>query len=135
LPAILASYEKFVKDHPQSPYVAYAQQQIEVTRSQMERVAAQHEHTEAEAARSAAMADSVLREKLSKNELTLSELRNAILGKSREEVVALLGPPTQVGSDAYLYDKVLVLESMTSRRRPFTVIFHLGVVKTVNYAN
>lgn len=135
LPQTLAAYEGFIKDRPQSPYVAYAKEQIETTKADMEHMSAQHEQAQAELARSAAMADSVLKEKLSKNQATLSEVRTALLGKSRDEVTALLGAPTQTGSDAYLYDKVLVLEPVTGRQRPFAVLFLEGNVKTVNYAD
>jgi hypothetical protein len=85
----------------------------------------------ADAAAAAAKADFLAR--ASKDGVTLSEARQMILGKTRDEVTSLFGTPTETGSDRWGYERVITVNPMTAAKQGLAIYFSEGAVQSVDY--
>ena len=64
---------------------------------------------------------------------TLSEMRQALIGKTREEVLAYFGAPSETGADRWGYGKRMVIDPDTHESRGLTVVFSEGLVQGVDF--
>ncbi len=65
--------------------------------------------------------------------VTLSEMRRTLIGKSRAEVGALLGPPTETASDRWGYGREMIVDPLSGRKNGLAVHFFEGTVQGVDY--
>jgi hypothetical protein len=93
----------------------------------------QHKQQEADAARAAAQARADLLARADKGEVTLSEMRQALIGKTRSDVNGLLGLPSDTASDSWGYRKQMIINPLTNTRYGLTVYFDEGKVQSVDY--
>ncbi len=87
----------------------------------------------ADAAAAQAQARADLLAKADKGEATLSELRQALIGKTRAEVTALFGPPTETGPDRWGYGRNMVFNPVANEKHGLTIYFLEGTVRNVDY--
>jgi hypothetical protein len=93
----------------------------------------QKKQASADAARSAAQARADLLARAGKGEVTLSEMRHALIGKTRAQVRGLLGLPAQTSSDQWGYPQRMIVNPMTNEKTGLTVYFLEGTVQGVDY--
>jgi hypothetical protein len=118
---------------PASPLDTLAQTQLTDVTAQISARAAQQRQDEAAAERDAAAARADLLARAGRGEVTLSEMRQVLIGKSRPQVSDLLGPPTQTGPDQWNYAQQMILNPLTQEKRGLTVYFIQGSVQSVDY--
>jgi hypothetical protein len=87
----------------------------------------------AEAARAAAQAKADLLARAGKGEVTLSEMRHVLIGKTRDEVKSLLGVPSDTASDRWGFGKQMIVNPMTNQKYGLSVYFSDGLVQSVDY--
>jgi hypothetical protein len=100
--------------------------------SEMAAQAAKKKQDEATAAAAAAAAKADLLARAAKGEVTLSEMRRVLMGKSRTDVTELLGPPADSASDRWGYGQQMIYNPLTGVKHGLTVIFSNGVVQGVD---
>ena len=66
-------------------------------------------------------------------EVTLSEMRRALIGKSRAEVSALLGPPSETASDRWGFAQQMILNPLTNEHSGLAIYFSEGLVQGLDY--
>lgn len=118
---------------PGSPLTVQAREQLDGVNAQIAAATAAHKQDEADAARAAAAARAALLARAAKGQATLSEMRQALIGKSRAEVSDLLGPPSGTGSDEWNYSQRMILNPLTSEQTGLTVYFLEGHVQSLDY--
>ena len=106
---------------------------MDAINSQIVVVDTQKKQDEAEALRTAEAARADLLARASKGEVTLSEMRHALIGKGRPDVKSLLGVPTDTGTDTWSYRQRMIINPVTNLRYGLTVNFIEGVVQGVDY--
>jgi hypothetical protein len=131
----LTAYENFLKERPQTPMRPIVEKQIETLKETIASRQQQKEKSLAEAAMAAARELAEFKAKYSQGEATLSDVRKFVLNKSRTEVTAILGPPSETAANAFLYSKEMVTDPVAGRKRAFWVMFEQGVAQTVKYGN
>jgi hypothetical protein len=87
----------------------------------------------ADAARAAAQAKADLLARAGKGEVTLSEMRHVLIGKTREEVKALLGVPSDTASDRWGFGQQMIVNPLTNQKYGLAVYFSDGLVQSVDY--
>jgi len=123
----------FPAKFPSSSLNALARAQLAEVSNQIAVEETQKKQEEADAARAAAQARADLLTRAGKGEVTLSEMRQALLGKTRAQVSNLLGLPTETASDSWSYRQQMILNPMTSEKHGLTVYFSEGIVQGVDY--
>jgi hypothetical protein len=123
----------FPAKFPSSSLIALAQAQLAQVNDQMVVEEAQKKQEEADAARAAAQAQADLLARAAKGEVTLSEMRQALIGKTREQVGNLLGPPSDTASDSWGYRQQMILNPLTNEKYGLMVYFTEGIVQGVDY--
>jgi hypothetical protein len=123
----------FLAQFPSSSLNAQAQAQLAQVNDQMAVEAAQKKQEEADAARAAAQAKADLLARAAKGDVTLSEMRQALMGKTRKEVSNLLGLPSDMASDTWDYRQQMILNPLTNEKFGLTVYFIEGAVQGVDY--
>jgi hypothetical protein len=118
---------------PASPLVPQARAQLAAVEQQLAADAAQRRQQEADAAHAAAVARADLLARAARGEVPLSEMRQALIGKSRAQVSDLLGPPSGSGSDQWSYSQQMILNPLTSEKTGLIVNFSQGMVQGVDY--
>jgi DNA-binding transcriptional regulator YdaS (Cro superfamily) len=88
---------------------------------------------EAERAREAAQARATLLARAAAGQVTLSEMRDALIGKSRAEVTALFGAPTETGANRWGYGQRMIFNPLDDSHLGLTVVFSDGFVQGVDY--
>jgi hypothetical protein len=94
---------------------------------------AQKKQAEADAAVAAAQARADLLSRAAKGQATLSEMRQALIGKTSAQVAELFGPPAETGSNRWGYGKQMILNPLTNQTFGLTVYYAEGVVQSVDY--
>lgn len=94
---------------------------------------AARKQAEADAAKAAAAARADLLARAAKGQVTLSEMRRVLIGKSRADVTDLLGSPTETASDRWGYAQQMVLNPMTKEKHGLAIYFNSGVVQNVDF--
>jgi len=123
----------FLGKFPSSSLNALARAQLAQVNDQITAETEQKKQDEAEATRAAAQARSDLLARAAKGEVPLSEMRRALIGKSRAEVNNLLGPPNETGSDSWNYHQLMVFNPLTNVKHGLMVYFIEGTVQSVDY--
>jgi DNA-binding transcriptional regulator YdaS (Cro superfamily) len=101
--------------------------------SEMAALLAQKQKAQADALAAAAAARADLLARASRGEVTLSEMRQVLVGKSRADVTNLLGQPSDTASDRWGYGQQMIFNPMTNEKHGLTVFFSDGNVQSVGY--
>jgi uncharacterized membrane protein (DUF106 family) len=123
----------FLTRFPTSPLYVPARAQLDQVESQLAVQDADRKQQEADAIRDAAQARADLLARAGKGEVTLSEMRQAIIGKTRAQVSDLLGLPAGTGSDRWDYRQQMIVNPLTNEKFGLTVYFNEGAVQSVDY--
>jgi hypothetical protein len=123
----------FLAKFPSSSLITLAQAQLAQVNDQIVAEETQKKQEEADAARTAAQAQADLLARAAKGEVTLSEMRQALIGKTREQVSDLLGPPSATASDSWGYRQQMIVNPLTNEKTGLTVYFTEGIVLSVDY--
>ena len=94
---------------------------------------AQQKKADADAAQAKAEARADLLARAGKGEVTLSEMRQALLGKTRGEVTDLFGPPSETASDRWGYSQKMIVNPVTKQKYGLAIYFNEGSVQSVDY--
>jgi len=86
-----------------------------------------------DAARDAAQARADLLARAAKGEVTLSEMRLALIGKKPADVSALFGPAVETDSNRWGYNRRMISNPLTGQKLGLTVYFNGGLVQGVDY--
>lgn len=125
--------EAFVIKFPNSPLLTLAHGQLADLDAQMAAEAAQEKQHEAEAARVAAAARADLLGRAARGAVTLSEMRGALIGKSRDQVKDLLGAPSATDLEKWTYYARMIVNPLTNEKTGLVVNFSEGSVQGVDY--
>lgn len=123
----------FLTQFPTSNVTAQARLQLSEINNQLALEEAQKQQQEAEAAQAAAAARADLLARAGKGDVTLSEMRQALIGKTRAQVSDLLGEPSETASDSWGYRQQMILNPMTNEKHGLVVNFSEGIVQGVDY--
>ena len=123
----------FPAKFPSSSLNPLAQSQLADVNNQIAAAAVREKQQESEQAAAAAQARADLLNKAARGEVTLSEMRQALINKSRAQVKDLLGPPNDTGPDSWGYRQRMILNPLTSERHGLIVNFSEGLVQGVDY--
>lgn len=123
----------FLPRFPSSSLNTQARTQLAEVNSQIAVEEAQKKQEEADAARAAAQARADLLARAGKGEVTLSEMRQALIGKTRAQVSNLLGQPSETASDTWGYRQQMILNPLTNEKHGLKVYFSVGIVQSVDY--
>jgi len=118
---------------PGSPLLAQARGQLEAVNGQIAAAQAQHKQEVADQVKADAQARADLLARAAKGQATLSEVRQALIGKSRAQVKDLFGPPSDTGPDQWNYQQRMIINPLTSEQTGLTVFFSQGAVQGVDY--
>ena len=126
-------FTDFLKKFPTSPLNAAASAQLAQVNSELAVQDAQKKQADADAAQAAAVARADLLARAGKGDVTLSEIRQVLIGKSREDVKDLFGEPTDTASDRWGYGQKMIVNPMTNELFGLTIYFAEGKVQGVDY--
>lgn len=124
---------EFPTKFPSSPLIILARAQLTAVNDQLAMNALQDKQKEADAARAAAQARAELLEKAGRGEVTLSEMRQALIGKSRAQVKELLGAPNETGADSWGYRQQMIIDPVNNQKHGLIINFNQGLVQGVDY--
>jgi hypothetical protein len=93
----------------------------------------QKQQAAAQTAQAAAEARADLLARAGRGQVTLSEMRRVLLGKSRADVSALFGPPTETASDRWGFRRQMILNPITNEHTGLAIYFFEGLVQSVDY--
>lgn len=128
-----AALTDFLAKFPNGALKSAAQAQLTQVESELAAQETQRKQAEADAATAAAAARADLLARAAKGQVTLSEMRHALIGKNRNDVMDLLGKPTATDSDKWGYGQKMILDPMTQKVYGLTVNFSEGTVQGVDY--
>jgi hypothetical protein len=123
----------FLAKFQSSPLNASARTQLDQINGQLTVQQAQQKQDEANAVRITAQARADLLARAAKGEVPLSEMRKALIGKSRAQVSALLGSPTETASNTWRYRQQMVMNPLTGEKHCLVVYFIEGNVQGIDY--
>jgi hypothetical protein len=123
----------FIEKNPNDPHANAARGQIEEINQALTAQLALERQQEAATAKATAQARAALLARANAGQATLSEIRRALIGKTRAEVLAYFGTPSETGADRWGYGKRMVLDPDTHVARGLTVVFSEGLVQGVDY--
>jgi hypothetical protein len=123
----------FIAKYPNDPHADAARGQIAAVNQALTAQLALERQQQAETTRATAQARAQLLARAGAGQATLSEMRHALIGKTRAQVLAYFGPPTETGADRWGYGKRMVLDPDTHVARGLTVVFSEGFVQGVDY--
>lgn len=123
----------FLAKFPSSSVNELARAQLAQVNDQIVAIEAQKKQAEADVARAAAQARADLLARAGRGEVTLSEMRQALIGKNRKDVSNLLGLPSETASDSWGYSRQMILNPLTNEKHGLTVYFTEGIVQGVDY--
>jgi hypothetical protein len=123
----------FVAKFPSSPLNPAARAQLAEVDGQLAAEAAEKKQGDAEAARAAAQARASLLARAAKGDVTLSEMRQALIGKTRAQVTSMLGLPSETASNTWGYRQQMIVNPLTNERHGLMVYFAEGMVQSVDY--
>jgi len=123
----------FPSRFPGSPLAALAHKQLSEVNEQMAADLALKKQQEADQARADAAARADLLARAAKGQVTLSEMRQALIGKSRAQVSEVLGTPSETASDTWVYTPQMITNPLTNEKTGLKVYFSVGIVQGVDY--
>jgi hypothetical protein len=130
-----AQLTDFLKQFPNSSLDGLAHDQLTQVNNEIAANDAEKKQVAADMAQASAQARADLLARAAKGEVTLSEMRQVLLGKSRAEVSDLLGQPTQAVSENWIYQKEMIFNPLTNAKYGLMVYFNQGTVQGVDYQN
>jgi hypothetical protein len=133
LNAAQSGFTDFLARFPDTPFTGLAKGQLNQVQNELATQAALKKQADATAAAAAAQARADLLARAAKGEVTLSQMRAALIGKTRDEVSALFGTPTETASDRWGYAQQMIVNPMTNDKYGLTVYFTEGTVQGVDY--
>ena len=125
----------FPAKFPGSPLNSLVRAQLDDVNNQIAMASMQEKQQEADAAKAAAQARADLLDRVAKGEVTLSEMRHALIAKTRAQVKELLGPPSDTGPDSWSYSEQMIINPMTNEKHGLFINFSEGIVQGVDYSN
>ena len=123
----------FIAKFPNGNLIAAAQAQLTGVNADLATQEAQKKQAEADAAAAAAQARADLLSRAGKGQVTLSEMRQALIGKTPAQVTELFGPPGETASDRWGYAQQMIVNPLTGQKFGLTVYYAEGVVQSVDY--
>jgi hypothetical protein len=123
----------FIVKFPTSSVNALARAQLAEISNQMVVVDTQNKQAQADASHAVAAARADLLARAARGQVTLSEMRQVLIGKSRADVKSLLGLPMDTGTDTWGYPQHMILNPLTNEKHGLTVYFSEGTVQGVDY--
>ncbi|MCE0522956.1 MAG: DUF4407 domain-containing protein [Methylacidiphilales bacterium] len=123
----------FLAKFPSSSLEGMAQGQLNQVNNQIAAADAQQKQEAVDTVRAAAEAKADLLARAQKGEVTLSEMRRVLIGKTRAQVSDLLGLPSDTASDSWAYRQQMILNPLTNQRYGLVVNFTEGTVQGVDY--
>ncbi len=123
----------FIAKNPNDPHADAARGQLEAVNQALSAQLALQRQQIADDARAKAGAKAQLLAKAAAGDATLSDMRAALLGKTRAEVISYFGTPSETGADRFGYGRRMLLDPDTHEHRGLTVVFSEGLVQGVDY--
>jgi hypothetical protein len=123
----------FLAKFPMSSLDALARAQLARINDQIALEQAQKQQEQADTARAMEQARADLLARVTKGDVTLSEMRQALIGKTRAQVSDLLGLPSDTASDSWAYRQRMILNPLSNERYGLIVYFTEGTVQGVDY--
>jgi hypothetical protein len=133
LPAARDQFTQFLARFPLGSMTGAVQTQLAQIDDELARRDAAQKQAEADAIHTAQVARADLLDRASRGEATLSEMREALIGKNRNDVRSLFGSPTEIASDRWGYGRQMIVNPLTNEKYGLTVYFIEGVVQSVDY--
>jgi len=129
----IASYAEFAAKFSGHPLSAAAKEQITLLEGKMAQDEAQRAAERAAAIKKEKERLAAFKSNLAKGKITLSEIRSNLLGKTREEVIELVGTPDGEQANVLIYTKLDVLDPVRGKNRPIIINFLDGRVQGISY--
>jgi hypothetical protein len=126
-------FAAFPTRFPSSSLLTMARAQLAQINDQLALQDTQKKQQAADAALAVAQARADLLARAARGQVTLSEMRQALLGKTRAEVGKLLGLPTETASDSWGYRQQMIVNPLTNEKHGLMVYFSEGTVQGVDY--
>jgi hypothetical protein len=126
------AYEELARDHPHSEYAGFATHQANVIAEMFQRSAEEQRQAKAEAERLAAESEAAFKARVKSGAATLSEVRRFLIGKSKDDVIFLLGQPSSQPTNALMYVDFAVRDPVNTRSGPLVVYLFEERVQGVN---
>jgi len=123
----------FIAKFPNGSLTDTAKAQLTAVNADIVTQDAQKKQAEADAAAAAAQARADLLSRAAKGQATLSEMRQALIGKTTAQVTEMFGQPSETGSNRWGYGKQMIINPLTNQTYGLTVYFTEGVVQGVDY--
>lgn len=123
----------FPSKFPSSSLNSQVRAQLSDLDNQLSMAALQQKQQQAETARETALARADLLDRAGKGEVTLSEMRQALINKTRAQVKDLLGVPSDTGPDSWGYRQQMIVNPLTNEKHGLIVYFSQGLVQGVDY--
>ncbi len=124
---------EFMVKFPNGELIGTAREQLALINQDLANQAARTKQAETDAAAAIANARADLLARADRGEVTLSEMRRALIGKKQSDVTALFGNPTETGPSRWGYSKQMVINLMTGEKSGLAVYFAVGKVQSVDY--
>ena len=118
---------------PTGPMTGLVEGQLIQVTSELSAQAQQRSQAEATRQRLAAQARADLLARAGQGKVTLSEMRKTLLGKSRAEVMSLLGSPVEIASNRWGYGQPMIFNPLTNEKSGLAIYFTEGRVQGVDY--
>ena len=126
-------FKNFLAQFPNGSLTGLAKGQLTQIDNELAAQEAQKKADDAAVAKAEAQARADLLNRANRGEATLSEMRKALIGKTRKEVGALFGPPTETASDRWGYGGEIVTNPLTNEKSGLAIYFTEGTVQGVDY--
>jgi hypothetical protein len=123
----------FIARFPNGNLIEAAKTQLTGVNADMVTQEAQRKQAAADAAAAQAQARADLLSRAGKGEVTLSEMRQALIGKTPAQVTELFGPPVDTNSNRWGYAQRMILNPLTREKFGLTVYYADGTVQSVDY--
>jgi len=123
----------FIAKFPSGSLIDTARTELTGLENDMATQEAQRKQAEADAAKAAAVARADLLDRASKGQVTLSEMRQALIGKTLAQVTDLLGQPAEVASNRWGYSQQMIVNPLTEQKFGLAVNFSNETVQGVDY--
>jgi DNA-binding transcriptional regulator YdaS (Cro superfamily) len=133
LKAAQDQYTDFLSKFPSGAFASAARTQLDLVNNEMTAQAAKKKQDDDDKVKADEAAKKDLLDRASKGQVSLSEMRQALMGKTLADVKALFGLPSDVASDRWGYAQRMVYDPLKDEKNGLTVYFSQGVVQGVDY--
>jgi len=123
----------FISKFPTGSLIEAAKTELTGVTTDIATQEAQKKQAEADAAKAAADARTDLLDRASKGQVTLSEMRQALIGKTTAQVTELFGQPSEVASNRWGYGQRMILNPLTNQQFGLAIYFTDETVQSVDY--